>query len=126
MKCLVRVSSSLVLAATFYVLYMSHSSGPICLLRKIPGGGGSHSTVKPAKKSFVMVMFQHSVSNLLHNVFCSFPNSFPKVSVVNMVHRQKKGSNVHKSSFGGRRKAQICWPTFMHNFAGPIHKGRTS
>ena len=44
---------------------------------------------KPAKKSFVMVMFQQSVSNLLHNVFCSFPNSFPKVSVVNMVHRQK-------------------------------------
>ena len=67
-----------------------------------------HSTVKPAKKSFAMVMFQHSVSNLLHNVFCSFPNSFPKVSVVNLVHRQKKGSKVWKSSFGGRRKAQVC------------------
>ena len=66
---------------------------------------GCHSTVKPAKKSFVMVMFQRSVSNLLHNVFCSFPNSFPKVSVVNMVHRQRKGSNVRKSSFGGRMKA---------------------
>ena len=58
--------------------------------RTIPGGGGGcHSTVKPAKKSFVMVMFQHSVSNLLshlssivYNGFCSFPNSFPKVSVV--------------------------------------------
>ena len=48
-----------------------------------------YSTVKPVKKSFVMVMFQCSISNLLHNVFCSFPNSFPKVSVVNMVHRQK-------------------------------------
>ena len=53
------------------------------------GGGGCHSTVKPAKKSFVIVMFYLSVSNLLshlnsiiHNVFCSFPNSFPKVSVV--------------------------------------------
>ena len=117
MKCLVRVPSSLVLAASFYVLYMSHSSGPICLLRTIQGGGGYPSTVKPAKKSFVMVMFQCSVSNLLshlssiaYNVFCSFPNSFPKVSVVNMVHRQKKGSNVHKSSFGGKTKAQVCRP----------------
>ena len=53
---------------------------------------GCHSTVKPAKKSFVTVMFQCSVSNLLH-VFCSFPNSFPKVSVVNMVHRQKGQQN---------------------------------
>ena len=50
---------------------------------------GCHSTVKPAKKSFVMVMFYLSVSNLLshlnsiiHNPFCSFPNSFPKISVV--------------------------------------------
>ena len=59
-----------------------------------------------AKKSFVMVMFQRSVSNLLHNVFCSFP----KVSVINMVHRQKKGSNVRKSSFGGKMKAQVCRP----------------
>ena len=109
-----------------YVLYV-YSSGPICLSRMIQGGGGGcRSTGKPAKKSFVMVMFQHSVSNLSHNVFCSLPNSFPKVSVVNMVHRQKKGSNVHKSSFGGRIKAQVCRPTFMHNFAGPIHKGRTS
>ena len=46
---------------------------------------GCHSTVKPAKKSSVMVMFHRGVSNLLshlssiiHNVFCSFP----KVSVV--------------------------------------------
>ena len=23
-------------------------------------------------------------------------------------------------------KAQVCWLTFMHNFAGPMHKGRTS
>ena len=107
-----------------YVLYV-YSSGPICLSRMIRGGGGCHSTVKPAKKSFVTVMFQCSVSNILH-VFCSFPNSFPKVSVVNMVHRQKKGSNVRKSSFGGRMKAQVCRLTFMHNFAGPIHKGRTS
>ena len=75
-----------------------------------------------AKKSFVMVIFQRSVSNLLHNVFCSFP----KVSVINMVHRRKRGSSVQKSSFGGRTKAQVCRPTFMHNFAGPIHKGRTS
>ena len=52
---------------------------------------GCHSIVKPAKKSFVMVMFQHSVSNLLHNVFCSFPNSFPKVSVV-----YKHGSQTEK------------------------------
>ena len=44
---------------------------------------------KPAKKSFVMVMFQQSVSNLLHTVFCSFPNSFLEVSVVNMVQGQK-------------------------------------
>ena len=50
---------------------------------------GCHFNVKPAKKSFVMVMFHHSVSNLLshlssiiQNVFCSFPNSFPKVLVV--------------------------------------------
>ena len=71
-----------------YVLYVS-GSGPICLLRMIRGGGGGcHSTVKSAKKSFVMVMFQCSVSNLLSHlssiiyVFCSFPNSFPKVSVV--------------------------------------------
>ena len=71
-----------------YVLYVS-SSGPICLSGMIRGGG-CHSTVKPVKKSFVRVMFQRSVSNLLHNVFCSFP----KVSVINMVHRQKKGSNV--------------------------------
>ena len=85
---------------------------------------GCHSIVKPAKKSFVMVMFQHSVSNLLHNVFCSFPNSFPKVSVVNMVHRQRKGSNVRKSSFGARTKTQVCWLTFMHNFPGPWHSGR--
>ena len=71
-------------------IYMSHSSGPICLSRTIPGvGGGCHSTVKPAKKSFVMVMFQHSVSNLLshlssiiYNVFYFFLNSFPKVLVV--------------------------------------------
>ena len=34
------------------------------------------------RKSFVMLIFQQSVSNLLHNVFCSFPNSFPKVSVI--------------------------------------------
>ena len=107
-----------------YVLYVS-SSGPICLSRMIQGGGGGcHSTGKPAKKSFVMVMFQHSVSNLLHNVFCSFPNSFPKVSVVNMVHRQRKGSNVRKSSFGARTKTQVCWLTFMHNFPGPRHSGR--
>ena len=65
-----------------------------------------HSTVKPAKKFSTMVMFQYSVSNLLHNAFCSFPNSFPKVSVVNMVHRQRKGSNVRKSSFGARTKTQ--------------------
>ena len=31
----------------------------------------------------------HGKSNLLHNVFCSFPNSFPKVSVINMFPRQK-------------------------------------
>ena len=74
---------------------------------------GCHCTVKPAKKSFVMVMFHFSVSNLLHNVFffpfccCSFPNSFPKVSVVNMVHRQRKGSDVQKSSFGGRMKPSL-------------------
>ena len=99
-----------------------------CLSRR-----SCHSTIKPAKKSSVMVVFQYSVSNLLshlssiiYNVFCSFPNSFLKVSVVNMGHRQKKGSNVRKSSFGGRMKAQVCRPTFMHNFAGPIHKGRTS
>ena len=66
---------------------------------------GCHSTIKPAKKSFVMVMCQSSVSNILHNVFCSFSNSFPEVSVVNMVHRQKKSSNVQKSSFGGGRRA---------------------
>ena len=74
-----------------YVLYV-YSSGPICLSRLIRGGGGGgggrgggggcHSTVKPAKESFVMVIFQRSVSNLLHNVFCSFSNSLPKVSVV--------------------------------------------
>ena len=52
--------------------------------------------------------------------------TFSKVSVVNMVHRKKKGGNVRKSSFGGRTKAQVCRPTYMHNFAGPIHKGRTS
>ena len=85
-----------------------------CLSRR-----SCHSTIKPAKKFFVMVMCQSSVSNILHNVFCSFPNSFLKVSVVNMGHRQKKGSNVRKSSFGGRRKTQVCRPTFMHNFPGP-------
>ena len=79
-----------------------------------------------AKKSFVMVMFQRCVSNLLYNIFCSFHNSFPKVSVVNMVHRQRKGSDVQKSSFGGRAKAQVYRLTFMHNFTGPMHKGRTS
>ena len=89
---------------------------PVCLSRR---RRGCHSTIKPAKKFFVMVMCQSSVSNILHNVFCSFPNSFPKVSVVNMVHRQKKSSNVQKSSFGGRRKTQVCRPTFMHNFPGP-------
>ena len=102
---------------------MSHCLGPICLSRTIREGGECHSTVKPAKKSFIMVMFQHSVSNLLHNVFFFFP-SFPKVSVVNMVHRQKKGSNVWKSSFGGKTKAQVCRPTFMHNFPGSRHSGR--
>ena len=86
---------------------------------------GCHSTVKPAKKSFVMVLSQRSVSNLLHNVFCSFPNSFPKVSVVNMVHRQKKGSNVRKPTFVGRTKAQVCRLTFTHNFPGPRHSGKT-
>ena len=77
---------------------------------------GCHSTVKPAKKSFIMVMFQRSASNLLHNVFCSFPNPFPKVSVTWFTDR---GSNIPKSSFGGRRKTQVCGPTFMHNFPGP-------
>ena len=105
---------------------MSHCSGPICLSRMIRGGGvGCHSTVKPAKKSFVMVMFQCNVSNLLQNVFCSFPNTFPKFSVVNMVHRQKKGSNIRKSTFVGRTKAQVCRLTFMHNFPGPRHSGKT-
>ena len=86
------------------------------------GGGGCHSTVKPAKKSFVMVMFQCSVSNLLHNFFCSFPNSFPKVSVVNVVHRQEKGGNVCKSSFGGRMKAQVCRRRLCIISLGPYTK----
>ena len=38
---------------------------------------GCHYTIKPGKKSFVMVTFHGSVSNLLHNVFCSFPEPFP-------------------------------------------------
>ena len=108
---------------------MSHWSGPI-FIEDDWRTRGCHSTVKPAKKSFVMVMFHRSVSNLLshissiiYNVFLFFP-SFPKVSVVNMVHRQRKGSNVQKSSFGVRTKAQVCWPTFMHNFPGPRHSGR--
>ena len=63
------------------------------------------------------------LSSIIYNVFLFFP-SFPKVSVVNMVHRQRKGSNVQKSSFGVRTKAQVCWPTFMHNFPGPRHSGR--
>ena len=43
------------------------------------------------------------LSSIIYNVFCSFP----QVSVVNMVHRQRKGSNVRKSSFGGRTKTQV-------------------
>ena len=39
-----------------FALYV-YSSDPICLSRMIQGGGwgGCHSTVKPAKKSFVIV-----------------------------------------------------------------------
>jgi len=44
---------------------MSHCLGPICLLRTIRGWGGGHFIIRPFKKSFVMVTFHCSVSNLL-------------------------------------------------------------
>ena len=69
-----------------YVLYVC-GSGPICFIEDDLRRRRRVS----AKKFFVAVMFQCSVYLMF---FCSFPNSFPKVSVVNMVHRQKKGSNV--------------------------------
>ena len=50
---------------------------------------GCHFNVKPAKKSFVMVMFQRSVSNLLihlssiiYNVFFVLSLTLPKFLVV--------------------------------------------
>ena len=61
--------------------------------------------LKPAKKSFTMVMFQRSASNLLHNVFCSFPNPFPKVSVTWFTDR--KGAAISQSLLleaGGKPK----------------------
>ena len=85
---------------------------------------GWHSTVKPAKKSFVMVMFQRSVSNLLHNVFCSFPNSFPKVSVVNMVQTEK-GQQCLKVFFWRKDESLFVSRCLCIIFLGPGN-GRTS
>ena len=112
MKCLVQVSSSLVLAASFP---MSHCLGPICLSRMIQGA-------KPAKESFVMVRFQRSVSDLLQSVFCSFPNSFPKVSVVYKHGSQtEKGQQCPKVFFWRQDERPSLLAIVMHNFLGPRH-----